>query len=380
MKITLHEDIPKGTYEISGLTFTPVPPVKPPVKPPEPPKPEPPRPEPPKPEPPKPDQELIEKLRSAFTDPSQWTAPEQVWDFGELSGGAFIPIARNHFIQQDRDGGKIRVIYQGKGRNMFIYDNLGVLLDGEIHDAKFYDDNLYATVVSNKRLYIAICKDMGASKLRLNVEKEIVFEGAKDTSHALLKTEGGWNIYGRLRAVDWITNNPILKDRRGVRMIELDNNLNVLHNYTYLDPAVEQHNYATNQMRYDYYATRVILIEGIEVLGISVFAKNEKRVPSTRPDRITGTGEIYPIVALNGMIQSHTNTPIRKSLHARRTEWKESHPYEPEVGQCYCYGITYKDGVIDFYYSHRQDTHYLVDADTASRMKSCKVYRISCPV
>jgi hypothetical protein len=368
MKITLHQPLEAGTYTLTPEV----------TEPPVPPRPEPPRPEPPIVEPPKPDQELIEKLRSAFTDPSQWTAPEQVWDFDELAGGAFIPYARDHYIQQDRDGGKIRFIDNGQQRNMFIYDNRGVRVDGHIQDAKFYEGNLYATVVSNKSLYIAICKDMGASKLRLNVDKEIVFEGAKDTSHALLKTKIGWNIYGRLRTVDWITDNPILKDRRGVRLIELDNDLNVLYNYTYLDPAVEQRNYATNQMRYDYYSTRAILIEGIEVLGISVYAKNEKRIPSTRPERITGTGEIYPIVVLDGEILPHTNTPIRKSLHARRTEWKEAHPYEPEVGQCYCYGITYKDGVIDFYYSHRQDTHYLIDADTASRMESCKVYRISC--
>jgi len=317
-------------------------------------------------------------IRALLTDPKRWSVPEKVWEFDEPYGGAYIPIDDTTFVQQNRGGGKIRLFEQTQKAKVIIINDQDERFDAELHDVKFFDGVMYALIMKDKDLYTARCDDLNARKVYLRVQSKLHFHGARDTAHALLYNRNHWRIFGRLRAVDWDTDNPVLKDRRGVRQLTSDAFDGDYSNSVYFDPAKEQPNYATSQIRYDYYSTRATLIEGIEVLGISCFAKNDNRKPSTRPDRITGTGPIYPIFSVAGEILSHGQTIVPLHLHARRTVWKEAHPYEPEVGQVYCHGITYdeKTRLVSVYYNHRYDTHYLVNADTAQSLPNCRVFRI----
>jgi len=281
-------------------------------------------------------------------------------------------------LQQDRGGGKIRVVGGDERRTLFTVDHRGTRVAVELHDAKMYDGKLYAVVSKDKEIYTAWCDDWHAGKLHLRLRSKVAFQGAKDTGHAILFDGRRWSIFGRLRAADWDTDNPVLKDRRGIRRLLSETFDGPYTSHVYRDPAETQPAYAGAAIRYDYYATRATLIDGIEVLGISCFAKNASRRPSTRADRITGTGPIYPVFAVDGRILSHTNTIVPLQRHVRRTSWKEAQPYEPEVGQVYCCGITYNQETrtVSVYYNHRQDTHYLVDAETSKTLPNCVVYRI----
>ena len=365
-----------GIYELNFVEDLPVaPPVvtpePPTVKPPEPPQPPPVEPPPP----PKPDS-FKEKLRHALRNPNAWTAPKEVFDFGEISGGCYIPLSKEDHLRQDRSGGSVRGLINGVNLKMKILTQDYQSMDAHLQDAKFYDGQIYCTVLSDKQLYLARLEKLSERKPYIRCFMHLNFEGAKDTSHAIeVIDHDKFNLYGRLRAVDWNTENPVLKDRRGVRLIQVrgDN----YESSVLFDPAQEQEGYATNQMRYDYYSSRFLNVNGVEIIQISSFDKNAKRPPSTRPDRITGTGIIKPIFALDGKIISHTDTNVNLPLHARRSKWKEAHPYEPEVGQVYGYGMTYEDGYLTCYYSHRFDTHYLVNENTASRLPSCKIYKIT---
>lgn len=354
-----------GVYE---LTLVEEVKPQPPVIVPEPPT----EPEPPTITDPKPDDQFLQRLASVLTNNKEWSQPEVVWEFEGSAGGAFIPLSDKENLQQNREGGSIRW-HKSSGRTKpKVYGLNGNRTTAFISDAKYFEDKLYAVFKVDEEIYIGRLEESDSS---FYLFKHVDFEGAKDTHHSIeVLSHTDFNILGRLRNVDWDTSNPILKDRRGVRLVEVRGN-KVTSTVLY-DPAKEQPDYAKSKMRYDYYAAKVLKVKGVNIYQISCFSKNEDRQPSTRPDRITGTGPIYPIFALDDYILSHTKTNVNLPFHARRSEWKEAWPFEPEVGQVYGYGMTYENGILSCYYSHRFDTHYLVNKDTASRLPSCKIYKI----
>lgn len=316
----------------------------------------------------KPKESLLEKLQDG------WSEPKEVFDFyPDPNGGCFVTSYENGIywqFQQDRDGGKIRIFTSKTGDFVDWSTKLnGVIVkdggdfDGNLQDVKVYDNIAYATVYKDKEIYLAKAKLID-NRINFNVVKHLKFNGAKDTSHSLIKFNNQWFVYGRKRAADWTTTNRDLKDRRGVRILVSDSFEGDYVEKAPLDPAVTQPNYLKNKIKHDYYSARVGEVNGELILGLSVFNKNSDRVPSTRPERTTGTGPILPVLASskNGTDVELLNhkSPVDTSLHTRRTNWKEAHPYEPEVGQMYCYGIVYNGKKVKLYYSHRFDTHYLV--------------------
>lgn len=328
----------------------------------------------------------------------KWSKPKEVWEFDEQSGGNFITVfEHNRFFhfQQDRKGGKIRIFTTtdghslGNKNNMFIVDRNNNNLDAQLEDVKIYGNSAYAVVHYDGDVYVAkgsIAEIVNGKndKLYLRLDNKVEINGAKDTKHAIIKHNNKWFIYGRKRRQDWLMvtpnlSNEVLLDRRGVRILVSDS---FDGNYTELnplDPAIEQPNYVNNVMRHDYYSTRVGDVNGVLVYGISTFNKNQNRIPSTRPERITGTGTITPLLAVssNGKdidIISHKETPVDLKFHSRTTEWKEAQKFEPEVGQIYCYGIVYDGKTVKMYYNHRYDTHYLVKPSI--KYPNCKVFMI----
>jgi hypothetical protein len=215
--------------------------------------------------------ELIE----LFTNPWKWSKPVEVWEYNEPSGGVFIPISSSEFLQQDRSGGKIRWYMGSEKKNGSIVNTKGQSVDVHIQDAKYYGTKVYGVFASEKEIWLGVCDNPTANKPRFVLVQNVQFEGAKDTKHALLiKDPNNITIYGRLRNIDWTETDPVLGDRRGVRRIQVRKSNITLD--VYLDPAIEQPRYATNQYRYDYYSTRVCDILGFEVLQISCFQKKRQ--------------------------------------------------------------------------------------------------------
>jgi hypothetical protein len=327
-----------------------------------------------------PPSDIKNKLKSLFLDQSKWTKLELVWEYSESSGGVFVPINRNEFLQQNRSGGKIRWFVNGIKRNCYVRDNRGIECPAFLHDAKYHNGVVYGVFMLHEEIWIGTCKKPGADKPMFDLTIPVRFEGAKDTKHAIeIASKDKILIYGRLRhggGVDWPESGEPMGARRGVRRVIVENG-SITSNSVYFDPAKEQPGYEINQYRYDYYTTRFCHIEGVDVQLLSCYQKNSKRIPSTRPERTSGTGPIIPIVALGREILSHTITPVKLSQIARRTNWVEAQPYEPEVGQCYGVGLNYdkNTGDIDLYFNHRWDTHYLTQKGEV--LPNVKVYRIS---
>jgi hypothetical protein len=363
-----------GIYELNFVENLPIDPpvVQPPVIEPEP------TPEPPT-EPIEPPQsDITGKLIELFSDLSKWSAPEQVWEFGEIAGGVYIPFTNNTAFDQRRDSSKPRFITHSPWSSRSVTSKLnGSIISPHFDDIKFHDGKAYAVATFHKELYMGVCDKPFSSRPEFNFT-HVPFEGAKDTSHGLNRVGNKWHVLGRLRtSVDWGTTDPILSDRRGVRLLILDDRFEIEYNGEQYDPVFEQRGYATNQIRYDYYSCKRTYIDGIPVDQISCFAKNENRPIPHYENRQTGTGEIYPIVAVNRQILSHATTIVPKWLYTRTTDHKINHPYEPEVGQLYGYGITFDEETrrIDFYYSNRIDTHYF--APSTPNQDVCRIYRIS---
>ena len=336
----------------------------------------------PEPEHPKPES----NLKELFSNPKLWSKPVEIFEFDEPQGGGFATIWNGkefvHF-QQDRSGGKIRVWTSDDGmnikrinqRNAFVYDERGGRVNGQLSDVKWYNEKFYGLAKVDKEIYTVLCDDPNADKLRFNIQSHVKINGARDTTHALTYHDGIWMIHGRKRGQqDWGKVDEILMDRRGVRVMYSSEFAGIYTEIHPIDPVKEQSGYATNQMRYDYYSCRTAVINDELVIGISCFAKNSERIPSTRLERKSGTGHIYPIFRIGDEILFHSNTIVPSAPFKRHTTWKEAKMYEPEIGQMYCYGIVFDGKKVKLYFNNRWDTHYLMKKE--DNYPNVKVYMI----
>lgn len=314
-------------------------------------------------------------LVELFSNPNKWSAPENVFTFESIAEGGFAPLTHDTFLQQERWGGKIRYITPTDNKNAFVYHN-GYKVEAYLQDAITENGEIVALFKYDDKIVVANCTDTTENKLKFDIISEVTIEGKKDTSHGLMYSNGVWTVFGRVRGEEWNTDNPVMYDRRGVKIYESRGLIN-WRKVAVIDPAVEQPNYEHNQIRFDYYSCKGSVINGTPVLAIGCFAKDENRVPSTEPDKITGTGSIYPVFMVGNKLIRRIATIVPLHLHKRRTEWPESHPYEPEVGQLYPFGFAVGDGKVSFFYCDRPETHYLINEKTARNLPNCTVWKIT---
>jgi hypothetical protein len=205
-------------------------------------------------------------------------------------------------------------------------------------------------------------------------------EGATDSWHSILFNEDTkkYYIYGRKRGErDWgsfFSSNQFLRvampDRRGVRILEADDIEGSWRELSPVDPINYQINYTNpnHDIRMDYYGGSASYYYGNVLMQINTFFKDKNRVPSTRPERISGTGPLYPTLwhSTDGKEFNPTHpTMVRSlvplSLHER--DWskyfEETLGYF-EVGQIYSAPLMVKDTLVYMFYRNRWDTHYLV--------------------
>jgi hypothetical protein len=204
-------------------------------------------------------------------------------------------------------------------------------------------------------------------------------EGATDSWHSIIynKDTKKYYIYGRKRGVlDWgnfPSSNEFLRlampDRRGVRILEADNIESNWREINPIDPINYQINYINpnHDIRMDYYGGSASYYYGNVLIQINTFFKDKNRIPSTRPERISGTGPLYPTLwysddgkEFNPSHPSMGRSLVPLSLHER--DWskyfEETKGYF-EVGQIYSAPLMVKDTLVYMFYRNRWDTHYL---------------------
>ena len=215
-------------------------------------------------------------------------------------------------------------------------------------------------------------------------------DGAVDSWHSLVYNEETkkYYIYGRLRGVrDWgeyPSSNEFLRlampDRRGVRVLEADDIEGSWTEVNQIDPINYQPEYTNpnHDTRMDYYGGSASYYYGNVLMQINTFFKDKNRVPSTRPERISGTGPIYPTLwhSTDGREFNPTHPTMARSLvplfmHER--DWSgyftETAGYF-EVGQIYSAPLMVRDTLVYMFYRNRIDTHYLVDEKSAKENPS----------
>jgi len=203
--------------------------------------------------------------------------------------------------------------------------------------------------------------------------------GAVDSWHSLVYNEETekYYIYGRIRSSkDWgefPSSNQFLRlampDRRGVRVLEADNIEGSWRELNPVDPINYQPEYTNpNQdIRMDYYGGSASYYYGNVLMQINTFFKDKRRVPSTRPERISGTGPLYPTLwystdgkKFNPTHPTMSRSLVDLSLHQR--DWSKYFPETRgyiEVGQIYSAPLMVKDTLVYMFYRNRWDTHYL---------------------
>jgi hypothetical protein len=204
-------------------------------------------------------------------------------------------------------------------------------------------------------------------------------DGAVDSWHSLVynKDTQKYYIYGRKRtARDWgeyPSSNQFLRlampDRRGVRILEADNIEGSWRELSPIDPINYQPEYTNpnHDIRMDYYGGSASYYYGNILMQINTFFKDKRRVPSTRPERVSGTGPLYPTLwhstdgkDFNPTHPAMTRSLVTLSMHER--DWskyfKETDGYF-EVGQIYSAPLMVRDTLVYMFYRNRWDTHYL---------------------
>ena len=281
----------------------------------------------------------------------------------------------------DKDGNIFHVDYNpNKGKTEYYsYDpktkkntylfNIDLIFNGkEVRGAPqgvFYDqltDQVYLISEISDQVYL-FAQDRKNHK-RFVFVREIMVSGATDTKHSLYIDQQGteW-ITGRLRGPkDWLDSkgkpetDPVKKDRRGVRMI-VDGEERP---YLYIDPLVTQHRYETNDIRIDYYSSVMISFFNRYLLLVNSFFKNRFRVPKDRPDRITGTGTLYPtsmVLNIDGGLTHFIKSSVF-DLSKFMRDWPGNEDYNPEVGIVMIQSAFEHNGYYHFFVSNRPDTHY----------------------
>lgn len=203
--------------------------------------------------------------------------------------------------------------------------------------------------------------------------------GATDSWHTIVfnKDTKKYYIYGRKRTEwDWgpfPSSNEFLRlampDRRGIRILEAED---IEGNWVELSP-IDPINYQTEytnpsqDIRMDYYGGSGAYYFGNVLLQINTFFKDKNRVPSTRPERISGTGPLYPTLwhSSDGREFKPAHPTMARSLvplFLHKRDWsryfEETSGYF-EVGQIYSAPFIVKDTLVYMFYRNRQDTHYL---------------------
>ncbi len=208
-------------------------------------------------------------------------------------------------------------------------------------------------------------------------------DGAVDSWHSLVYNEETkkYYIYGRLRGVrDWgeyPSSNEFLRlampDRRGVRVLEADDIEGSWTEVNQIDPINYQPEYtsASHDIRMDYYGGSASYYYGNVLMQINTIFKDKRRVPSTRPERISGTGPLYPILwhSNNGYEFKPTHPSMERSLvnlDLYKRSWGEYFPETNgyyEVGQVYSAPLIVVDTLVYMFYRNRWDTHYFSHPD-----------------
>ena len=204
-------------------------------------------------------------------------------------------------------------------------------------------------------------------------------KGATDSWHSIVyNTETKkYYIYGRKRTeLDWGKFSSSIEflrlaipDRRGVRILEADNIEGSWTELSPIDPLNYQINYTNpnHDIRMDYYGGSASYYYGNILMQINTFFKDKNRVPSTRPERVSGTGPLYPTLwhSVDGKEFKSADITMTRSLvplplHER--DWsiyfEETKGYF-EVGQIYSAPLMVKDTLVYMFYRNRWDTHYL---------------------
>jgi hypothetical protein len=142
-----------------------------------------------------------------------------------------------------------------------------------------------------------------------------------------------------------------------------------------IDPINYQPEYTNPNydIRMDYYGGSASYYYGNTLMQINTFFKDKRRVPSTRPERISGTGPLYPTLwySVDGKEFNPTHPTMTRSLvdltlHER--DWSRYFPETRgylEVGQIYSAPLMVRDTLVYMFYRNRWDTHYLSSEKSA---------------
>jgi len=234
----------------------------------------------------------------------------------------------------------------------------------------------------NNRVIVIYKNTVPNNFTSFHIVNRIEVNGATDGWHNLIYNPDTkkYYLYGRKRGVeDWgqfSSSNQFLRlampDRRGVRILEADNIEGSWRELSPLDPINYQPNYTNpNQdIRMDYYGGLGTYYFGNVLLQVNTFFKDKRRVPSTRPERISGTGPIYPILwhSTDGITFNHTHPTTTRSLvqlYRYNRDWSKYFPETRgylEVGQIYSAQMVVRDTLVYVFYFDRKDTHYLADS------------------
>jgi hypothetical protein len=273
-----------------------------------------------------------------------------------------------------------RIIHSGMSKN-----------DGYIYLIGFIDKNEVSDIdwrISHTLLIYKNISPDNFSNFRL-VNTHYI-DGAVDSWHTLVYNQDTqkYYIYGRLRSTkDWgefPSSNQFLRlampDRRGVRVLEADNIEGSWRELNPIDPINYQSEYTNpNQdIRMDYYGGSASYYYGNVLMQINTFFKDKNRVPSTRLERISGTGPLYPTLwhstdgkEFNPTHPTMTRSLVPLSMHER--DWSRYFPETAgyfEVGQIYSAPLMVRDTLVYMFYRNRIDTHYLVDEKSAKENPS----------
>jgi hypothetical protein len=244
------------------------------------------------------------------------------------------------------------------------WSSLGnIAIDGDftgfqVHDVRSYQDTMYLLYAKDEKIHLAVSYD-GTT---FDTVEEVDTFGAKDTRHAFAEINSdSATIHGRVRGADWQEEVERWADRRGVKVIQIDFATGFCAWKDTIDPIDDYESrsaYKQAQIRTSYYASDGFMIGDTQLALVAVYFQDEQRIPKNRPERVNGTGSIYPVLFyFDGMdwypLFDITYSPLDLNGHER-----ESVGGFFEVGQIYSSELVWDSGDLVCPYVVRNDTHY----------------------
>lgn len=228
---------------------------------------------------------------------------------------------------------------------------------GMLQSVCVYQNEVYGLFDKEDVLYLI--KKRNNSWKQWDVVRDIPFEGANDTHHDLfINKDGNLQVRGRIRGVERPETDYLLKNRRGIRQFLLGDYFSITKTLKEIDPLRVIENWLYNKIREHFYGSRTIMIDGYELMFINVFHTNENRVPPKRPERIDGTGPLYPRLYVQKINRLFEDSPVPLKQFMRNWPLPQNQPYNPEVGQLYISGLLDTGNKILVTLINRVDTHY----------------------